>query len=73
MFGPKAVKIYTVLVCVCVILGSVAKVSLVWDMADCFNSMMVIPNIIGLVFLHKTVKMVHDDYYKNFKPNQLKK
>ena len=73
LFGPKAVKIYTVLVCVCVILGSVAKVSLVWDMADCFNSMMVIPNIIGLVFLHKTVKMVHDDYYKNFKPNQLKK
>lgn len=73
LFGPKAVKIYTVLVCVCVVLGSVAKVSLVWDMADCFNSLMVIPNIIGLLFLHKVVKSVHDDYFKNFKPNQLKK
>lgn len=73
LFGPKAVKIYTVLVCVCVILGSVAKVSLVWDMADCFNSLMVIPNIIGLVFLSGMVKKVHDDYFQNFKPNQLKK
>lgn len=73
LFGPKAVKIYTVLVCVCVVLGSVAKVSLVWDMADCFNSMMVIPNIIGLVFLSKVVKSVHDDYYHNFKKNKLKK
>ena len=73
LFGPKAVKIYTVLVCVCVVLGSVAKVSLVWDMADCFNSMMVIPNIIGLVFLSKVVKSVHDDYYNNFRKNKLKK
>ncbi|MBU3877076.1 sodium:alanine symporter family protein [Faecalicatena sp. AGMB00832] len=73
LFGPKAVKVYTVLVCVCVVLGSVAKVSLVWDMADCFNSMMVIPNIIGLLFLSKMVKSVHDDYYHNFKPNKLKK
>ena len=73
LFGPKAVKIYTVLVCVCVVLGSIAKVSLVWDMADCFNSMMVIPNIIGLVFLSKVVKSVHDDYYNNFRKNKLKK
>lgn len=67
LFGTKAVKIYTVLVCVCVVLGSLAKVDLVWNMADCFNSMMVIPNIIGLIFLSKVVKEVHDDYYDNFK------
>lgn len=67
LFGPKAVKIYSVLVAVCVILGSLAQVDLVWNMADCFNSMMVIPNIIGLFFLSKTIKQVHTDYFKNVK------
>ena len=67
LFGPKAVKIYSVLVCICVVLGSLAQVDLVWNMADCFNSMMVIPNFIGLIFLSGTIKKVHDDYFKNFK------
>lgn len=64
LFGPKAVKIYAVLVCVCVIGGSLGEVELIWNMADCFNSLMVIPNIIGLIFLSKTVKEVHDDFFK---------
>lgn len=67
LFGPKAVKVYSVLVAVCVVLGSLAQVDLVWNMADCFNSMMVIPNFIGLIFLSGTIKKVHDDYFKNFK------
>ena len=45
LFGPKAVKVYSVLVAGCVVLGSLAQVDLVWNMADCFNSMMVLPNI----------------------------
>lgn len=70
LFGSKAVKIYAVLVCACVVLGSLGEVSIVWNMADCFNSLMVIPNIIGLIFLWKVVKEVHDDYYNNFLPKQ---
>lgn len=66
LFGPKAVKIYAVLVAVCVVLGSLAQVDLVWNMADCFNSMMVIPNIIGLFALSGMIKKVHDDYFDNF-------
>lgn len=73
LFGAKAVKIYSIIVCICVALGSLQEVELVWNMADCFNSMMVIPNIIGLVFLSKVVKSVHDDYYNNFRKNKLKK
>ena len=47
-------------------------VELVWNMADCFNSMMVIPNAIALVALSGLVKKTHDDYYNNFLPNQKK-
>ncbi len=69
LFGPKAVKIYSVLVAVCVLLGSLAQVDLVWNMQDCFNSLMVIPNILALFMLsmNGTIKKVHDDYFQNFK------
>ncbi|MDD6154225.1 MAG: alanine/glycine:cation symporter family protein [Eubacteriales bacterium] len=70
LFGPKAVKVYAVLVACCVFLGSLAKVDLVWNMSDCFNSLMVIPNIVALFALTKTIKTVHDDYYNNFLPSE---
>lgn len=72
LFGSKAVKIYSIIVCICVALGSLQEVELVWNMADCFNSMMVIPNAIALVALSGLVKKTHDDYYNNFLPNQKK-
>lgn len=72
LFGAKAVKIYSIIVCICVALGSLQEVDLVWNMADCFNSMMVIPNAIALIALSGLVKKTHDDYYNNFLPNQKK-
>ena len=72
LFGAKAVKIYSIIVCICVALGSLQEVELVWNMADCFNSMMFIPNAIALVALSGLVKKTHDDYYNNFLPNQKK-
>lgn len=72
LFGAKAVKIYSIIVCICVALGSLQEVDLVWNLADCFNSMMVIPNAIALVALSGLVKKTHDDYYNNFLPNQKK-
>ena len=72
LFGAKAVKIYSIIVCICVALGSLQEVELVWNMADCFNSMMVIPNAIALVALSGLVKKTHDDNYNNFLPNQKK-
>lgn len=72
LFGSKAVKIYAVLVCVCVVLGSMQEAALVWNMADCFNSLMVLPNVIGLFALTTIIKETHDDYHKNFLPKQKK-
>lgn len=70
LFGAKAVKPYSVLVAVCVLMGSLAQVDLVWNMADCFNSLMVIPNIIALFVLSGQMKELHDDYYHNFLRNR---
>lgn len=62
LFGAKAVKVYGILVCICVLLGTLGEVSIVWTMSDMFNGLMVIPNLIGLLALTKVVKAVHKDY-----------
>ena len=51
LFGKKAVKIYSALVVVCVVLGSALKVDLVWNLSDLFNGLMVFPNLVALLFL----------------------
>ena len=65
--GGKAIRIYAVLVCVCVIAGTALsktadQVSLIWDMADCFNGMMVIPNLLALLALTKLVVQAQKEY-----------
>lgn len=49
LFGQKATKIYAVLVICFVVIGSTLKVDLVWTMADMFNGLMVLPNLIALL------------------------
>ena len=70
LFGNKAIKPYSFLVALCVFAGSLAEVNLVWNMADLFNSLMVLPNIIGLFALTKIIVGLKNDYYQNFKKNK---
>lgn len=49
--GDKAVKVYAVIVSLCIILGSFLKVQLVWNLSDLFNALMVFPNLIALLGL----------------------
>lgn len=67
----KAVKIFTVAVACFIILGSMLKVNLVWEMADMFNSFMVIPNLIGLLAVSGVVLQLNKEYES--KENNLKK
>lgn len=68
LFKSKtAIHIYRVIVLFFLILGSTQKVELVWELADMFNGLMVIPNIIGLYFLVPFVKELYDDYDEKVK------
>ncbi|MEG0804509.1 MAG: alanine/glycine:cation symporter family protein, partial [Pygmaiobacter sp.] len=62
LFGKKAVKFYSALVVVCVMLGSLMKVELVWDMSDMFNALMVIPNLIAMLALSGVVAETYKEY-----------
>lgn len=56
LFGPKALNPFRIVVLLFIILGTALHVELVWQLADMFNGIMVIPNVIGLVGLSKIVK-----------------
>ena len=64
LFGSKAVKPYAIIVCACIICGCALKVDLVWAMADMFNGLMVIPNLLGLLPLTKVFLELMSDFEK---------
>jgi AGCS family alanine or glycine:cation symporter len=45
-----------------IVLGSTLKVNLVWELADTFNGLMVIPNLIALLLLSKVVVKALNEY-----------
>lgn len=55
LFGEYAVKTYRIFVACFVLLGSFLEVTLVWELADLFNGLMVVPNLIALWLLNKVV------------------
>ena len=51
LFGKKGVAVYSVIAIVFIFLGSCLSNDLVWELADMFNQLMVIPNSIALFAL----------------------
>lgn len=68
LFKSKtAVRIYQLIVFAFIIGGTLLEVTLVWELADMFNGLMVIPNIIGLVILINEAKKLTNDYDSQLK------
>ena len=51
LFGKKAIPFYSILVSIFVALGCILKVEFVWNLADLFNGLMVLPNLLALLAL----------------------
>lgn len=68
LFNGKGINIYRILVMIIIVIGSTLKVDLVWEMADLFNGLMVIPNLVGLLGLYKIVSRELNEY-ENFENN----
>ncbi len=62
LFGEKASKVYRVIFVLMIISGAVMTSSLAWDISDTFNGMMMIPNLIGVVFLFPLVAKITGNY-----------
>ena len=53
--SPKVTSAYKVIYILAVFFGAVTSLTTVWDFANFSNGLMVIPNVISLLFLHKIV------------------
>ena len=71
LFGLKVSKIYQVLFIIVVVIGAVASLDVVWDIADTFNGLMAIPNFIALFALSGVVAKLTKEYF--FDKNKLAK
>ena len=55
LFRSRGVWAYRLVVCGFIVVGATLKVELVWALADMFNALMVIPNLVALIALHRVV------------------
>ncbi len=55
LFGEKAIPIYRWVYVGCITIGAVGGLRVIWTIADIFNALMAIPNLIGLILLSGVV------------------
>ena len=65
IFGEKVIKPFMVVYALIAIVGATADLGLIWGIADTFNGLMAIPNLIALFLLSGTVvKLVKEHFRK---------
>jgi AGCS family alanine or glycine:cation symporter len=64
LFKSKAVKMYQIAFLIVIVIGACLKLSLVWDIADALNGMMILPNLVALILLSPVVIKATNDYFR---------
>ena len=62
LFGEKVIIIYKCLWVAAVFVGSVVELNLIWNIADLFNGLMAIPNIIAVLLLSDVIAKENQKY-----------
>ena len=63
LFSEKVIKPYMVVYALVAILGATANLGLMWNIAETFNGLMAIPNLIALFLLSGTVVRLTKEYF----------
>lgn len=65
-----AITVYRVIYVAFVFIGAIAEINTVWLVADCFNALMALPNLIALIGLSGlVVKLTREHFAKNSNKN----
>ena len=70
LFSKKrdtAILVYRIVYVAFVFIGAVANINVVWLIADCFNALMALPNLLALILLSGVVVKAINDYHKDSK------
>ena len=62
LFGAKTTVIFRIVHVCTIIFGAVLTSSLAWDISDTFNGLMMIPNLIGVLFMLPLVVRITNNY-----------
>ena len=66
LFGSKVNKPFMIAYSLVAIVGATMDLGLLWDIADTFNGLMAIPNLVGLFLLSPVVfRLINDFFTKN--------
>ena len=63
LFGSKLVRPFVVVYSLVAIIGATMDLGLLWSLADTFNGLMIIPNLIAVFLLSGTVIHLAKDYF----------
>ena len=63
LFGIKAILPYRIAWIIAIVIGALAKISLVWTIADILNGLMALPNLIALILLSPITFAITREYF----------
>lgn len=66
LFGKAGIWPFRVLVVAMIIFSTTVEVELVWELADTFNALMVLPNLVALLALMGLVHKIRKDFEGNY-------
>lgn len=68
--GAKSVWVYRAVYVVCLVLGAIQPVPLIWTIASVLIAFMIFPNLLSLLLLSSKVKRLTDDFFKHKKTGE---
>jgi AGCS family alanine or glycine:cation symporter len=69
LLGPSAVLPYRIVYIAAFFVASFTDATIIWNLAYVTVAIMTIPNLIGILILHKDMKQTVSDYWKHFNKN----
>ena len=70
LFGEKAVLPYRLVFVAFIIIGATMKLDMAWTLADIFNGLMALPNLVALLFLTPVIIKITRHYLDEVKKDQ---
>lgn len=67
LFGPKSVIYYHIVYVIAFFFAAFTDTTIIWTLSGITIAVMTLPNLFGLLILHKEVKSTISDYWKDFK------
>lgn len=71
IFGTKSIKLFMILYSLVAIIGSTVDLGLIWNVADTFNGLMAIPNLLAVFMLAPVVVKLVKDYFDKLRDGEI--